>query len=100
MKPIDSMTIDELHRLENAIHEKRMGLERIRSREWQAADLEKPDAEPVTWLGEIGHFCEDIVYHAKRLNRPVRGKYNSTPITAYPDSSPGDLCRAYFEARK
>lgn len=99
MKPLDQMAEDELRDFVYASSERLMVVRRDRYRAIQTEELKRPDAEPVEWMGDISSFCEDLVFHAKRLARPVRGKFNNVPVVAYPDSSPADLARGYMRGR-
>jgi hypothetical protein len=96
MKHLNQMSIEELRALENEARTRRAELERDRNREHQTKELDADPDKVVIWLGMIGDFCEDLVFHAKRLSRKVTGKYNGVIIEAHPDSSPGDLRRDYF----
>ena len=70
--------------------------DRVR-RSIQTVDLEVPGAEPVEWLGDIWQFCSDLVFHARRLGRRVEGRFNGRPISAEPNSAPGDLVKLHLE---
>ncbi len=98
MKPLEDMSWDELHDLSNRVHTLMEKRDRERARTWQAKSLRNnPEAPLDAFAGWIGDFCADLVFHAQRLNRPITGKFNDKLITAYPDSSPGDLARKWAE---
>lgn len=97
---LDQATENELHKLENMCHDVRRAKLHTRMRQLQIAEVDRDPSATFQWLGEIGTFCEDLCFHAKRLNRNITGKFNGTEIIAYPDSSPKDLTRLYFALRK
>jgi hypothetical protein len=56
-------------------------------RENQAADLDRGEGtleRPVTWLGDIGSFCDDLDYHTIRLGRAIYGEFNGCRIVTNP----------------
>lgn len=76
-------------------------LETAERRRQQRVDLlQRPDTEPVRWIGDIGTFCEDLVFHAKALGRNVRGEFNGVPIVAAPDADPWELAQSYCGRRQ
>ena len=44
----------------------------------------------------IDDYCADLIYHAKRLGRPVTGEFNDKKLTARPDTGVGELQAAYW----
>jgi hypothetical protein len=89
-------TIEELRTLENNAHARRMELETIQRREWQAEVLAKGEtAELPFGAGDIGNFCQDLVFHAKRLGRPMKGEFNGRTMEALPDSTPQEIYRMW-----
>lgn len=93
----DGMTIMDLFQIENAARKRRVELERERSRVWQTQKLSNAvavlDPEPGA---NIGDYCEDLVFHAKRLNHAIHGTFSGFRLEALPDSLAGDLVRRYL----
>ena len=98
--PRSDRTDIESLRSEISSREKRLRvLETAERRRWQATDL-ATHGEPVRWLGDIGQFCEDLVFHATELGRAVRGAFNNVPIVAASDSDPRVLEASYWHRRQ
>lgn len=96
-------TSNKVRELENYVHELRMLYETDERRKWQAEALKLPGAEPVKWLGEIGHFVSDLIFHARDLGRNVRGEFNGIPLEASPSTQETYLIETYhrqFNARR
>lgn len=99
MKSIDEMTQAELRDCETACRERRGVLQLLARREYQVKNMRdsRLEAEPGA---SIHGYCEDMVYHARRLNACITGKFNDSELEAFPDSSPHDMERGYFQARR
>lgn len=72
----------------------------VERRARQAENMDRIAGEPVRWLGDINTFSEDMIFHATRLGRDVRGLFNDVLLVASPSSSPQNLFLQYDEGRE
>lgn len=87
-------TYQELRQLRQALEEIEREADIAEMRIRQAEDLER-GGEPVSWLGTIDTFAADLVFHAKRLGRDVRGLFNKIPLVATPTSTAEDIIKQW-----
>ena len=75
-------------------------LEKEDSRERQADFLASSSSDDfsgeLNLFESVGECCEDLVYHAKRLSRPVSITWNLVRLVAQPDTDPRLLEEQYF----
>lgn len=91
---------EQLTAVINAAFDYRNAIESVRTREWQARELDEDPDKVVRWLGDIGTFASDMVYHAKRMGRAVRGDFNNIALIARPDSTEKDVLEQWSRVQR
>ena len=74
--------------LERLVREARDVSARIQARKWQEQSIAEHGSHMTFGCGDIGSCCEDMVYHANRLQRVITCEFNDRTLVARPGMTP------------